>query len=187
MTNTYALNVTKGQEFRTAEEIEALGLKPWVPLARRSRFVKEKGKGGEYVWYDAPYINKLIICVIPAIYFRDVVKLKHVIGQPLEFTRRDIEGDHRQGLKQFKAWVEAEYQDQKRKEANANYKCEFQPGDALRICGGPFADFTGPFQEIVRRSKDDYARVRIEIEIMGRATPVDVDPDQVQRELASSK
>ena len=192
MTNTYAMNVTRQQEFTVEEELKALGLHPWVPRRLASRYIKEKR---EAVWYDVPYVHKLIFCVIPAIYWRDVVGLKHVIGKPVELSRRDIEGvpAHRKtfdasgplvpaipGLKQFQEAVEAEYADMRRRQANSEYQCQYKPGQALEVLEGPFMGFRAEFQKIIRRAHDDYSRVQVEVSVFGRPTTLEVDPDKVK-------
>lgn len=192
MTNTYAMNVTRQQEFSVEQELKDIGLHPWVPRRLASRYVKEKR---EAVWYDVPYVHKLIFCVIPAIYWRDVVELKHVIGKPVGLSRRDLEGvpAHRKsyieggplvptvpGLKQFKAAVEAEYADMQRRKENSEYQCRFTPGQAVELLEGPFAGMPAVFKSTVRRAHDEYAKLRVEADVFGRAVSVDVDPDKVR-------
>lgn len=176
MTNTYALNVTRKQEFRVADDLRGMGLKPWVPLRLENTYVRELRR---FKWYDVPYIPKLMFCVIPAVYFRDVKKHKHVIGDPLELTRRDIEGRDTIGLEHFKAMVEAEYADMKRKQANSEYECKFTPGQALKIFDGPFEGFDAAFKGIIHRAHDEYSKVRVEVEIFGRPTQLEIDPDKI--------
>lgn len=197
MTNTYAINTTRNQEFTVERELQDMGLHPWVPRFLASKYVKEKR---ETVWFDRAYVPKLLFCVIPAIYWRDVVELKHVIGKPLEFSRRDIEGvpaHHKlkgdeepgngtgdfvpevPGFKQFKASVEAEYADRERLRANSEYKCQYQPGQALIMLAGAFEGFEAVFKDTIKRAHDDYYRLRVSVEILGRKTIVETDPDKV--------
>lgn len=190
MTNTYAINTTRGREFEVEDELRAAGLHPWVPRRLESRYIKEKR---EAVWYDRPYVGKLVFCVIPAIYWRDVFKMKYVIGKPYNLSRLDIEGipGHYKrsgggwvppvpGLRQFKDAVEAEYADAKRKQANSEYQCQYRPGQALEILEGAFSSQPAEFMEVIRRAHDDYARLRLELEMFGRKTSVEVDPDKVR-------
>jgi transcriptional antiterminator NusG len=197
MTNTYAINVTRGQEFSVAKEIEDMGLKPWVPVRLDSRYVKEKR---QVVWYERPYVPKLMFCVIPAIYWRDVYQLKHVHGKPMELNRRAIDGApaYRKrldgegrgqgtgelipavpGLKQFRLSVEEELKDANRRRQNSEYQCQYAPGQALEILEGPFAGFSATFQKIVKQAHDEYAKLRVEVEIFGRPSSMDIDPDKV--------
>ncbi|MBN8189533.1 hypothetical protein JF540_22870 [Salipiger thiooxidans] len=190
MTNTYAINTTRNQEFAVATEIEAIGLKCWAPKRLDSRYIKEKR---EAVWYDRPYVPKLIFAVIPAIYWRDVFNLKHVIGKPVALSSRDLDGvpGHYKktdgswcppvyGLKQFKASVTAEYDDAKRMQANSSYQCKYVPGQALEILSGPFEGFKGEFEKIVKEAYKGYPQLRLSVDILGRGTRVDIDPDHVR-------
>ena len=89
MSNTYALNVTRGQEFAVEAELKAIGATPWVARALCSRSVKERK---EPIWYDRPYVPKLVFAVFPAVCFPDVVGLKHVIGKPVPLSDLDVRG-----------------------------------------------------------------------------------------------
>lgn len=184
MVNTYAINCTRRKEFEVEDELKEIGLRPWVPRRLASRYVKEKRKA---VWYDLPYVHKLIFCVIPAIYWRDVVEMKHVIGKPVPLSRLDLEGmpavngrPPRYGLKQFKEAVEAEYADMQRRRANSEYVCQYRPGEALEMLGGPFDGFHAEFKDVIRRAHDDFAKLRVEVEVFGRVTEMDVSPDKVR-------
>lgn len=178
MSNTYAINTTRNREFEVERELIGLGLHPWVPKYLASKYVKEKR---ETVWYDKPYVSKLMFCVIPAIYWPEVVGLKHVIGKPLELSRRDIDGSCYgvSGLLQFKACVEAEYADRERLKANSEYQCQYQPGQALELLEGSFRGLEAVFKETIKRAHDDYHKIRVEIDILGRQTLLEVDPDKV--------
>lgn len=189
MSNTYAINTTRGKEFAVSDELKALGLNPWVPTILASKYVKEKRS---YSWYDKPYVGKLIFCVIPAIMWPDVAALKHVIGKPLALSQRDIDGTPAHfntasrldvpavpGLRTFKAAVAAEYADRARQRANSEYECQYAPGDALKMLSGPWEGFTAEFSGVIKRAHEGYAKLRVEIDMFGRSTPVEVDPDKV--------
>lgn len=189
MTDTYSINTTKGKEFEVEGELKQIGLHPWVPKQIKSRYFKESR---EAVWYDRAYIPKLVICVIPAIYWPDVMGLKHVIGKPLEFSRRDIDGvpgytmktDGRYvppvpGLRQFREAVEAEYAEAERLRENSDYQCHFKPGQAVELLKGPFEGFSATFNGVICRAHDQYPRLKVSVEVFGRETFVEVDPDAV--------
>jgi transcriptional antiterminator NusG len=189
MTNTYAINTTRNQEFGVAEDLAAMGLSAWVPRQLSSRYVKEKR---ETVWYDRPYVPKLLFCVIPAIYWRDVVEMKHVIGKPVRLSRMDLEGvpahtgpngkpvAARPGLVSFKAAVESEYEDRARHRANSEYQCQYKPGQALEILDGAFAGFPAEFKKVVKHAHDEYSKILVGVQIFGRETPAEIDPDKVK-------
>lgn len=204
MTNTYAINTTRGKEFVVEAELQALGLKPWVPKLLVSKKIKEKKQP---VWHDRAYIPKLIFCVFPAIYWPDVVAIKDIHGKPFPFKQQDIDGrragflthpkpnEHiplldsdgepqpikaRAGLVDFKRVVEAEYADMKRLQANNDYQCQYRAGQALELLGGAFEGLPAVFKDTIRHAHDEYAKLRANVTLFGRETTVEVDPDKVR-------
>lgn len=204
MSNTYAINTTSGKEFEVETELQAIGLKPWVPKILLSKNVKESPKPK---WFDRAYVPKLIFCVIPAIYWPDVTGLKHVHGKPFPFTTRDIEGrgegflthpkpnehiplldpqGNRRpipavaGLVHFKAAVDAEYADAERRRANNDYQCMYTSGQALELLGGVFEGLPAVFRDTIHHAHDEYAKLRVEITTMGGQVKMEIDPSNVR-------
>lgn len=56
-------------------------------------------------------------------------------------------------------------------------KTLFEPGEAVRITEGPFADFSGVVEEV----NYDKNRLRVAVLIFGRSTPVELEFGQVQK------
>jgi transcriptional antiterminator NusG len=56
-------------------------------------------------------------------------------------------------------------------------KVQFAEGDAVRVVDGPFSNFSGTIEEV----QADKQKVRVQISIFGRATPVTLDFMQVEK------
>jgi len=64
------------------------------------------------------------------------------------------------------------------KEVKGKVDIPFQVGDAIRVIDGPFNDFTGFVEEI----NEEKNKVKVNISIFGRPTPVELDFLQIELE-----
>jgi len=61
--------------------------------------------------------------------------------------------------------------------AKQKIKVDFDIGDSVKVLDGPFASFNGLVEEL----DFDRSRVKVSVSIFGRATPVELEFEQVER------
>jgi transcriptional antiterminator NusG len=56
-------------------------------------------------------------------------------------------------------------------------KIKFEGGENVRVTSGPFANFQGVVDEV----RPDKEKVRVMVQVFGRATPVELDYTQLEK------
>lgn len=80
----------------------------------------------------------------------------------------------------FFAMLKEKRDEAERIKTRADLVAEFDPGEPLEILRGPFSEQLVTFQKMVHSAHDLFPKLRVEMEIMGRKTTVDVDPLDVK-------
>jgi transcriptional antiterminator NusG len=63
--------------------------------------------------------------------------------------------------------------------SNPTQKMTFEKGESVRVIDGPFKDFSGAVEEI----NYEKSKLRVSVSIFGRATPVELDFSQIEKEV----
>jgi len=63
--------------------------------------------------------------------------------------------------------------------SNPTQKMTFEKGESVRVVDGPFKEFSGSVEEV----NYDKNKLRVSVVIFGRATPVELDFAQVEKEV----
>jgi transcription termination/antitermination protein NusG len=63
--------------------------------------------------------------------------------------------------------------------SNPTQKMTFEKGESVRVVEGPFKDFSGNVEDI----NYEKTKLRVTVVIFGRATPVELDFSQVEKEI----
>ncbi len=80
--------------------------------------------------------------------------------------------------------VQADYTARRAQIEAGERVAEYEPGDLLRITTGPFAEQLVRFRRMVERADQMFPRISAEIDALGGAVPLELDPLHVRRATA---
>jgi transcriptional antiterminator RfaH len=161
MEHWYALYTKPKKEHQVNALLEGQGIETYLPTIRRK--VRRRDRPETKVYFPCYLFARLDFTVIPRSSIAWMPGIRRIVGtgdQPtvvadeiVEHVRRRLHGSEELG-----------YGDLKR-------------GDRVRIMSGPLRDLDAIFDQPLSAAQ----RVRILLHVMGRMTPVDIDPSEIQR------
>lgn len=165
----YCLRVMTGREFAVEKLLDAADVES---LVVRSNAYKTVKRGRVRMVPERPVITGYVLvhCVSSAaamaglLSVRDVIE---VVGGAETPYRADADS-----IARFKAMAEQGKYDHKVKP-----KVDFLPEEIVRVCDGPFASFHAV---VVSVDFETYL-AKVEVEIFGRKTPVELDLAQIEK------
>lgn len=176
----YLLYAKSGTEFEGVEDIQELGISILHP---RRMYKKRTGRTRRDVqFFDAPYLPNFIVADVPPELFLQVMQIKHLAKTAHIIPDREVTG-HRdkngvwiEGIVDFVAAAEKEYQTMERiKESNETLS-EFDPGQAVSLLSENFKSMALKFRRIVERADSPFPIAELTGEMMGKEIVVEADP-----------
>jgi transcriptional antiterminator NusG len=157
-------------EAAVEKQLGALGIECFVPT--RTVF-KRQGRNRHaepVVEYICP---NYVFADIPADRFADAVAVRGLSRTLMVVPSAQVQRQ----LRPFIQRVEADNAEALRliEAGDRRAMCQFQPGDALRVLSGPFADLMLTFKRMSQRAGDPWPMGEGEVSIFGRETPLRLD------------
>jgi transcriptional antiterminator NusG len=170
----YVVNTYSGYENRAKknleERIRSLGKGEFfseilVPTETVVELVKGKRKTSQRKIFPGYILVKMELNEETWHIVKDTPKITGFAGdgtKPIPISGKEVEGI----LSQMKEGV-----------SKAKPKVSFSIGDSVRVIDGPFANFIGTIEEV----KPEKRKLKVLVSIFGRATPVELDFIQVEK------
>ena len=156
-------------EFAVERQLQDMGIDAWTP--RKITFMR-RGKKRHPEPVIAPYLPGYVFADIPAEAFREALQARGAFATTLHLSQRSSPT-----VRAFQRRVEAENAEANRIIA-ANDRAamvQFNPGDALEILAGPFAERLVKFRRIVMAGNKDYPQIEWETDMLGQMVRGTVD------------
>ena len=170
----YVVNTYSGYENRAKknleERIRSLGKGEFfseilVPTETVVELVKGKRKTSQRKIFPGYILVKMELNEETWHIVKDTPKITGFAGdgtKPIPISGKEVEGI----LSQMKEGV-----------SKAKPKVSFSIGDSVRVIDGPFANFIGTIEEV----KPEKRKLKVLVSIFGRATPLELDFIQVEK------
>ena len=170
----YVVNTYSGYENRAKKNLEervrTLGKADFfseilVPTETVVELVKGKRKTSQRKIFPGYILVKMELNEETWHIVRDTPKITGFAGdgtKPVPISEKEVEGI----LSQMKEGI-----------TKAKPKVSFSVGDSVRVIDGPFANFIGTIEEV----KPEKRKLKVLVSIFGRATPVELDFIQVEK------
>ncbi|MDC0657061.1 hypothetical protein N6L27_03530 [Leisingera sp. SS27] len=156
-------------------QLRALGLEAVAP--RKIEF-KRQGKKRHAEPVTSAYLPGYIFAEIPAAMFTKAIQCRGLSPSLMAVSPQEV----RRHVQPFLSKVEQENAEAQRiiDSRDRAAMCQFEPGAALEVLAGPFADRVVEFTGMVQSAHDMHPMIEAQMEILGRLTRVKVDPLDVR-------
>ena len=154
-------------EVEVAEALKADGIHAWVAIEAR---MVRKGKQRWPELTEEPLWPNYVWIACPDERFTDMLSVKHLAP-----TFRRIPPQYARHLRAVMDRVEEARADVHYRVSTGERMAHFKPGEPIKL-SGPLSDFAATFVRLVERPDSMFPRVEAEIQVMGRAVKIDVDP-----------
>lgn len=162
-------------EFAVERQLQDMGLTAWTP--RKITFMR-RGKKRHPEPVIEPYLPGYVFAEIPARAFHEALQARGAFSTTLHLSQGSFAA-----VRAFQSRVEAENAEANRIIA-ANDRAamvQFNPGDALEILAGPFAERLVKFRRMVMAGNPAVPQVEWETDMLGQMVRGTVDVLDVKR------
>lgn len=157
-------------EFAVERQLRALGLEAVAP--RRIEF-KRQGKKRHAEPVTSAYLPGYIFAKIPAGMFTKAIQCRGLSPSLMAVSPQEV----RKHVKPFLSKVADENAEAERIIASRDRAamCQFEPGAALEVLAGPFADRLVSFTRMVRSAHDLHPMIEARMTMFGQLVRVKID------------
>tara|TARA_R110002012_G_scaffold229159_1_gene401680 strand:+ start:1098 stop:1628 length:531 start_codon:yes stop_codon:yes gene_type:complete len=174
MRELYLLGYAKGgKELEVMDQLDRFGISFW--RGERIKF-ERRGKNRTAEPFTYPALPNYIFMQPDITQLEDIHKVKY-LAKRIEY----ITPAERMDIRRFQKQVAEAMAEAQRIVGNREAMSEYNQGDTIEIKSGRLAGRFATFEVELKRYHDPYAKIRATVDMMGRATPVELDPLDVRR------